>query len=502
VLTKNYFLFFACLMVAGGLFAQQPNSNATPNFCGTTHYSPWLTWYHDHKGELAQQRSDDTTWLYVPVTIHITGPDNTASFYSETEAFRIICELNEQYAPARMYFYLMPGDAFRYHANTSWYQHNWEGGAEMIETTRIPDRLNCYIVDDPAGNCGYSWLDAIVMGTGCSGPGNSTWAHEAGHHFSLPHTFFGWEGHSWDFSQPAPDDWDGYPIEKVDRSNCYDAGDRFCDTEPDYLNYRWGCDNQQRSTVIQRDPNGVEFKSDATLFMSYALDACASRFSEEQIEAMRTNLFTEHAGYLQTSDFGGLVDDNATLTYIAPIDSSIEQYNNVTLQWEPVTNATFYQVQVSTSPYFSLLFANTFVHDATSLTITKNLPNNRTLYWRIIPYSEWDLCKNPNTPAFAVFKTKNLSATNELETVADISLTPNPVSGGQPAVLSINSSESLDILLTVYDAAGRLCNQKESEMYAGENQIKMSTNDMEPGLYFVTIQTKYGFLVKRLVVTE
>jgi hypothetical protein len=503
VLTKNYYFTALLLLSLRILSAQQINPTIPQDWCGTHGYSPWLTWYHDHKAEISSLRNDDSTMLYVPVTMHLVGPDNATSFYEEKDCFRILCELNEQYAPARIYFYFSPGEPFVYHAKSSWYNHDWEGGQDMIESTRIPDRLNCYIVADPAGNCGYSWLDAIVMGTGCSNPGNSTWAHEAGHHFSLPHPFFGWEGHNWTFNQPAPLEWDGYPVEKMDGSNCYDSGDRFCDTRPDYLNYRWNCDAQQLSTVTQKDPDGVVFRSDASLYMSYSLDACTSRFTEEQIEAMRTNLFTEHISYLQTFDFGGLVADDAKVTYLSPIDSSIQQYNNIVLEWAPVDNATFYYVEVSTSPFFSIVFSSAFVYDnITSLKITKNIPNNKTMYWRVTPYSEWDVCKSIASLPPAIFKTKNLSATNELERVADISLTPNPVAGGNSVILGVNSSESIDMMLTINDASGRLCFQKFVEMYSGDNQMNVSTDRLEAGLYFVTIQTSKGTLVKRLVVTK
>lgn len=469
--------------------------------CGTHEMAPWLSWYHDHKQELAVFRDIDSTWLYVPVTIHLISDNGGINNYSEGEVFRIICELNEQYAPLFVRFYLMPGEAFMYHSNSNWNSHDWTNGAEMIETTKIPGRLNCYIVVDPAGNCGYSWYDAIVMARSCSGVGNTTWAHEAGHHFSLPHPFYGWEGHSWNYSEPAPEEWEGYPVEKTDGSNCYESGDRFCDTKPDYLNYRWGCNSNGMSTLQQKDPNGVAFTSDGSLYMSYASDECASRFSPEQQEAIRANLYTEHEDYLQITEPLAGIPENAAINYLSPIDTAIEQYNNVWLQWEAVPGAEFYQVQVSTSPNFSVYFNNTFVQGATSLNITRNLPNNKVLYWRVRAYSNWDVC-NSVSSSHSVFRTKNLSATNELERVADISLNPNPVMQGVPFYLKINTSERLDLLLTIHDASGRQCYQKETTLYSGDNALELPSENMNAGLYFVTLQTTNGTLIKRLAITE
>lgn len=498
--TKNYFILALTLLLYSHVNAQVLTP-APGNWCGTHGQSPWLNWYHDHKSELAAYRDLDSTWLYVPVTIHIVTNDQGGGGYPEGNAFRILCEMNEQYTPARIRFYLMPGESFVYHAKSSWFEHDWSGGAEMIETTRIPDRLNCYIVNDPAGNCGYSWYDAIVMGSGCSEAGNSTWAHEAGHHFSLPHPFYGWEDREWNYNTPAPIEWDGYPVEKMDGSNCYESGDRFCDTKPDYLNYRWSCGSDGLSTTQQKDPNGVPFYSDGSLYMGYALDACTSRFTEEQIVAMRTNLYTEHSAYLQETEPGLEIPNNYQVTYITPIDSSIEQYNNVWLQWEPVPNASFYQVEVSNSPNFSILFNNTFVQNATTLNITKNLPNNKVMYWRVRAYSNWDLCNSVLSQP-AVFKTKNLSATNDLERVAEIAVNPNPVMAGTPFFLKVNSSERFEILLTLHDASGRLCYQRRTEIYTGDNLLDIPSDQLEAGFYFITMQTTRGTIVNRLVVTE
>ncbi len=340
------------------------------------------------------------------------------------------------------------------------------------------------------------------MGSGCSGPNNSTWAHEAGHHFSLPHPFYGWEDHSWNFSSPAPEYWGNSPVEKVDGSNCAVSSDRFCDTKPDYLNYRWDCNSDKESNEIQKDPNGVSFRSDATLFMGYATDACTSRFTQEQIDAMRTNVTTEHIAYLQTTEPGTEIDDNDYLQYVSPVDSSIEQYNNITLQWNPVPNAEYYHVEVSNSPNFTLIFYSTLVHDNTTVSIQQGIPNNRTMYWRVFAHNSWDVCPTSVAVEPAVFKTRNLSATNELERVADIVLNPNPVFTGQSAFLQVNTSESFDILLTIHDASGRLCFQQQMEMYSGENSFKISTEDIEAGIYFVSIQTKKGTMVKRMAVID
>jgi hypothetical protein len=470
--------------------------------CGNQGQSPWLEWYRLHKDELSVGRDADTAWLYVPVTIHLVGTNNGDGYHPIHQVMRIICDMNQQFEPARIKYYLHPTDPFLYHNNSTWNIHDWDGGAEMIQSTMIPDRLNCYLVADPAGNCGYSWMDAIVMARGCSGAGNSTWSHEAGHHFSLPHTFLGWEGEDWNYAQPAPLNLGWRDTEKVDGSNCQDAGDGFCDTPPDYLNYRWQCDQDKRSIVMQHDPDGVPFQSEAKYFMSYSFDACASVFSEEQIAAMRANIQTEHAIYLQTTEWGPLVPDDVAVQIVSPVDSAIVQYNNFTLTWLPVPNASIYHIQIAVLGNFQPIILNTTT-DATSMVVQRNnFPKNSTLYWRVSPYNAWDPCVSSYSQT-GIFKTRNLSSVSSVSDVAEMTIAPNPALTGTAAQLTIVSNEATDLLIEVYDAAGRVCHRITDRAYEGEEQIyDLSQGTLLAGSYFVRIQTERGAAVKPFMIVD
>jgi hypothetical protein len=347
-------------------------------------------------------------------------------------------------------------------------------------------------------------MDAIVLGSACSGANNSTWSHEAGHHFSLPHPFSGWEGTDWNYSQPAPNTVGNRQVERIDGSNCENAGDYFCDTAPDYLNDRWQCDDNHESEQIQHDPNNVAFRSDATLIMGYASDACTSRFTPEQIDAMRANLQSQHASYLQVTEPGIGVDDELASQLVSPIDSHIVQYNNFELVWSPVPNATIYVVELFLNASMSVtqrLFYKT-LYNETSITVSQSLPNNRTMYWRVRTYNEWDVC-NPNlNTQVGILKTRNISATNELERSVTAELSPNPIAGGQPAMLSISSDISMNAKLSVTDAAGRICMQQDLRIYPGDNRVDVETASLQAGIYIVSVQNEKGVLLKRMAVTE
>lgn len=498
---KQYALFSLILLAFNPIFGQQ----STPTrFCGYAGgKSPWLEWYQQHRDEIAQERGTDTAWLYVPMTLHLVGTDNGTGYYKLEQALRDICEMNEHYEAAHIRYYLLPGDAVRYHANSAWYDHQfYPGGDEMINENHLPGRMNAFVVSNPSDACGYYWQDAIVIGANCTGVGNITWPHEAGHFFSLPHTFNGWEDTSWDFSKPAPLEINGHAVEKTDSSNCSYAGDGFCDTPPDYLSYRWTCDGNKQSPVIQRDPNGVEFRSDATLFMGYPWDGCASGFSAEQIEAMRENLYSEHSDYLQITEPLAEIDDDEIVELISPIDSQNVQFNNVTLSWNPVPGATIYVVEVGLAPALSPRFYNQAFFNTTSVTITSGLPNNRILRWRVRAYSEWDICQPNSNAQVGIFKTKNLSATNELQQVVIAELAPNPVAVGLPALFTITSDDAMDAALNVTDASGRLCQTQHLRLLPGENRFEIPTEGLSAGLYVVTLQNEKGAIVKRLAVSQ
>ncbi|MCC6461749.1 MAG: hypothetical protein IT260_14840 [Saprospiraceae bacterium] len=502
---KKYTLFAGFALLATLSFGQQTKQS----WCGSKEFSPWLDWYQRNSGVFALADGDaDTTWMYVPVTLHMIGTDAGTGYFPLDQAIRNLCQMNERYVPVHIRFYLKPGDAVQYHNNTDWYKHDWDGGSDMINTVvtaGMKNRLNMFVVADPAGACGYSWQDAVVLGlnNGCSKSDNTTWSHEAGHHLSLPHPFYGWEDYNWDFSKPAPKKVNGREVEKKNGSNCFTSGDRFCDTDPDYLSDRWNCGGNFKSLVVQHDPDTVAFQSDASLIMGYAEDQCASRFTVEQIAAMRANLKTEHSHYLQLANPLPELDDQVQVELISPVDTSENvQYNHIELKWNPVPGARFYAVEISNSPSFSAKFFNQTLVDQTSVTVTKNIPNNWKFYWRVRAYSEWDLCQPFDKAQIGIFRTQNLSATNELERDATFELAPNPVLAGTPAKLNVFSAGAMDISVKVCDLAGRVCAQQQVRLYSGENTIELDTNNLSSGAYSILIQNEKGATIKRLAVVE
>lgn len=81
-----------------------------------------------------------------------------------------------------------------------------------------------------------------------------------------------------------------------------------------------------------------------------------------------------------------------------------------------------------------------------------------------------------------------------------VSLYPNPVTDILHLLWRQGSTEG--IVLTVRDASGRAVLIKSSEELdrAGNNELVLSVNDLSPGIYFVTLNSKWGMRTIKMVV--
>lgn len=483
-------------MVMPALRAQQ----AQPAPCGTTGITPWFDHYRKHRKPVAEQYAD-TNWLYVPVTLHLTGTSAGTGHYPFDQAMVSLCITNDKFAPARIRFYLAPDEPVRYLNNSSWHRHDYSVAAEMVEENYLPGRLNAFVVADPAGNCGYSGFGVIVLGQNCSGDGYTTWPHEAGHHFSLPHTFVGWEGYSHDYNTPAPLEISGRQVEWADGSNCWESGDFFCDTEADYLNARWTCNGDGRSPVLQMDPLGQTFRSDGTLLMGYADQACRARFTVEQIAAMRENLRNERSDYLQWPEPAPATAPSPEVVLLSPVDSQAVQFNKASFSWNAVPNTAVYYLEVSRYANFSAVQYRASVIGETSYTFPKSLINNNTMYWRVTAYPHNTTCPIPVPTQVGVFRTRNLSvsAPEALVHTLNPELLGNPVANSTDAVLQLTLGQPVDLQLQLRDAGGRVHHTRAISVPEGASQWTLDTRDLPAGYYFISLQTPEGAMNLPLV---
>lgn len=475
--------------------AQKPD-----NYCGTHDKSPWLTRYQANKNAFSTRNSEV---LYIPLTIHNVGNDGTGGYFSFNGLMKALCTLNNDFLDSDIQFFI-EGE-INYINNSSWSDHESFGkGREMMNMNNIDETINCYIVENPAGNCGYSSYGlGIALSTNCIGPNDHTWAHELGHFLSLPHTFYGWEGGVSE-DEPKPNYNEAAPeivyvhgqaiqVEKVDGSNCNDAADGFCDTPPDYIFGRWTCNSEGKSNRNYIDPNGDTFTSDGTFFMSYSNDDCTSRFSLEQTEAMRANAIDNKKYYTSNEINLEVISDSPQL--LSPIDSAETFPIDVLLEWEPVEHGEHYRVFVSRYKSFSnLAFQGTTDNNFIKI---PNLKKNKRYYWKIYPWSKFSFC-NEFTEA-QQFVTSLIVANDDIQNESNISVFPNLITNQQPIRIKTNNDINSEFLVQIIDITGKSIFSQEY----GENsqeEIQVTTQNLNSGLYFISIKTEKETFIEKIIV--
>lgn len=494
---------FLLLFLFTGLAAQQ---NLSTLGCGTTERSPWLDKYQ--RGEI-NPLTKALELQYVPLQLTIVGDDGGGGYADPLtiiESFRL---LNEDFEKIGVQFYL-DGD-IAYVNSTIYYDHDFETGRDLITNFSRKDVFNSFLVGSPAGNCGYysGNGDAVVLSNNCITNGDRTWSHEVGHYFGLPHTFYGWESVGEiskveAFDKPAPETLifgnETVQVEKVDRSNCAEAADGFCDTSPDYLPQRWACATGGIYPDSLLDPDSTRFVVPANNIMSYSFDGCVEDFSGEQIAAMVTNL----GGRLGLADrttptFTAATADDLQL--LSPEDRGSVPYSDaVTLSWNSVPNADFYVVQLNINANFNGNVFNSFITSDTSAIVRDILTPNRQYYWRVRPVNRYDV-----SGAFGeVFRFRNgafTTATVDRQLDAALQLSPNPVRSTD-LLLSLTGIDGQRAAYQVFDPSGRMIVERRGlNLVAGSLSTRVPTQQLSAGVYFLRLSIDGRTVSRRFVVT-
>lgn len=509
----KFLQIFPLLLLPILTFAQAPSSCGTP-----TIKSSWLKQYQQRSATSLKGLDKDSSLLYIPMTVHNVGTDEGENHTDILKVLDAFCTLNEDFAAANIQFYLK--DGIQYINNAAFNEHDSvKTGGLFMKEYDVPNTVNTYIVKDAAGNGGYNlpWASSAVNKAFINRK-DHVWAHELGHQFTLPHPFFGWEGGvsyddsiPFDYQESAPEYvlanytifkdtlWgdtliiDTVLVEKVDGSNCHIAADGFCDTSPDYLSVRWDCTREGVSETPQTDPNGVVFRSDASLIMSYAADDCASQFTPEQIAAMRSYLQEEQSDLIEEVINEAPIVDLPQLNY--PIAREAVPANAIDLSWEPVPNATHYVVQVGITSSFPGSPGN-FETTETSIRLPE-LPDNRRYYWRVRPYNLAYTCTDDSiTESFEV---TGVTAIETIDGLEDLLIYPTVMAKGSPIKMELQTSQLLTAQVHVVDLTGRVLYTKDIKNSLGKQRLSIDTNTLSAGVYFVGINNGVGQTFERVV---
>lgn len=510
------FTLTASLLLGTVVVAQQ-----SPGTCGTT-FEDQLASRPRLRENLASIESgsyvNDRTIQYVPIFFHLVGDANGNGKHKERLVLDQLCKLNTAYAPLDVRFYLSPHPTygmFDYSINNA-AVYTTQSNTTLMQNRRHPNALNVYVVNEaesgnnqPGTTLAYyspprDWI--VSRKDQINGNANNgTLPHEVGHFFSLNHTFFGYESNSFGSNDPtwplapvfAPNG-GGVTTERQNGSNCATAADEICDTPPDYnFGFEQGnCDNYNAGG---KDPLGTLVDPMENNFMSYFSSCSNYAFTAQQQVAILADRNSASRNYLDNA-YQPVADniDTPVDFLVGPTNAdTVNYYNQVLLEWNPVTGATHYLLEIDITNSYTTPNAQTFVLTGTSKLLT-NLQGNKKYFWRVRPFNTYVTCATAKQ--FSLI-TPLTTATTDIAGLSAWQLSPNPVSIGETFHLAVNADNGFEAAVRIIDAAGRqVYNQSSLEFAAGETVTDISVAGLQNGLYFVVLENSQGRDVRRLVV--
>lgn len=460
--------------------------------------------------------------IWIPLVIHIVGNSQGLGFASPGAAVSMVCRLNNDFADQNLQFYIK--DSIHFVKDDTIYMDAYDSIAiDRMILLKDTTAANIFINGSAGGGvAGYYSRrgDYVFLLNGYANAGSTTATHEFGHFFTLPHTFFGWEGTDARFlyyATPAPDSildshGDKRAVEYVARSgslaNCYSSGDGFCDTDADYISERAAC--PLSGTAL--DPSGAAIHPNSVWYMSYFYDNCMDSFSAEQKVAIMTDVINRGWTGFSAPNVDTLVGTNVTT--LSPIDASLLSMDttHIHLEWDVTgaSGATAWVVEMERMIFGTPvgIIVRTVVNNQNHLDIpiSKFMPNN-AYRWRVMPFSSGYTCAAYST--YFTFNTADLpSGINHSikeENFASLVVMPNPVHGNTiPTVgIGLSTQKPLQGSLRLYGSDGRLLMQEAMQTIpAGGEVRKLDVTELPAGIYHLVLVSDSGNISTSFILSK
>lgn len=452
--------------------------------------------------QLVQSRMD----RFVPITWHLIGRTDGTGKVSYKKILDQMCRLNEDFADVGFVFYVKD---FNQINSTSIYNNHRIAVNGVLRNQRDDGAINIFVPnnanvdeDDIGVTLGYydPPRDWLVMRRDEVDGISSTLTHEIGHFFSLPHPHRGWDAEPYQGDGNAPSFSPGGQLtELVDGSNCEDAGDRICDTPPDYnLGFGWPNCNY---TGGAKDPNGEELDPQEINYMGYFLNCTRDDyiFSPMQSEIMQTDYQRADRAYIR-SNFtpnAALVGESATVK--PAVAEVLPSFDQIRFEWTAAANTETYLLEIDRLPTFALSPIRVLIDGETSYLLEDALEAGKKYYWRVYTFSQGDYCAERSNSSN--FVTGLVSNVEQIEAVEHFRVFPNPVSSQQELVIDMQSTERLTADILITDLTGRTLQRMDNQRIdTGANQIALNINQLTSGVYNVTVVSEQGIKNQRVVV--
>ncbi|MGH1437760.1 MAG: zinc-dependent metalloprotease [Lewinella sp.] len=450
---------------------------------------------------------------FVPIRFHVGAKNDGSGRISVSKVLDQLCELNEDFAPYDIQFFLAGGN-INFINNTTFYENHSATQNSVMAIQKDSRALNVFIVEsantgnNPGDGVTLAYYniprDWIVITKTYIRDNDATLSHEIGHFFSLEHTFNGWECGAYNTENvPAPTSpsCNSPATERANGSNCETSGDYICDTPADYNNgLGWsGCD----FTGNVLDPQGNAIDPDERNYMSYFLSCPDDEyfFSDQQNAAVQQDLNSFSRNYLRLDPVPTVpvITETTTLNY--PVEGeTTDAFNYVNFQWDAVPGATAYFLEIDRTATFSISPIRLIVY-GNSKVITE-LTADRNYYWRVRPFNAMSGCAP--TSDLTSFRTGiGETSTETLDFVEAFTVSPNPVFGQSELQIRLSSEEAFNGQIEVLDITGRPTGvQRQYDFTTGDQQLNLNIDRLTSGIYLLQITTNEGRLTQKVVVAN
>jgi hypothetical protein len=448
---------------------------------------------------------DRNNTLYVPVKFHMVARTDGSGRISYNAVLDQLCRLNRDFEEANMVLYIH--DGFNFYDATNPFE-NPSQFESLLAGQKSNEAMNIFITQNIPGGEGLNILgyyspqrDLVVIRQSEVRDTSNSLSHEVGHFFSLDHTFFGWEGDPYDeqkhgnpvmlFNAPGTQ----IPVELMNQLNCNVAADRLCDTPPDYM-FGLGASSCNWSRDI-RDRNNVRIDPMENNQMSYFLTCARHQFTDQQVNRMFSDFHTPRRSYLRRSY---IPDETPVLSSPVVIQPSngevIPSYNAVLLEWEPVSGATHYAIDV-----FNPFQIVTRVVETNAAFLTELNPN-QIYFWSVRGFNETQSCA-PATGGRTFRTGSELSSLDESHQISNLIIFPNPSNGSRAVNIGFSLNSDSRFNVRIHDSMGRLISTLNYNILpSGDHTLEIPTIDLSNGLYLLEILSDEGTLTKKLIINN
>ncbi len=447
--------------------------------------------------------------VFVPVKLHLVADSDGLGRVDLEDVLDQMCDLNSEFAGSGFHFYI--DDGFNFVDNDFVYTSPTLGAgvAEMTRQRRDvgEESLNIFITQTAMSGStengtvlGFYAIgnDWVVVRQNQIGNGENTLAHEVGHYFSLMHPHSGWEPSPWEEALHGNPvlitTINGVRVELADGSNCSVSGDRICDTPPDYnFGFSWNTRCSPFNLNVM-DRNMDTIVPQQNNYMSYFLGCAPYVFSDGQKDVMMAEYMSARRSSIRTGFIPQTDEIPNTLELISPDNNTTtEFFNGVELRWTEVENASQYLLKIRSGS-----IEINRITDASAVFITDLLPN-RTYTWSVTPFNEGYTCAGRQTN---ILRTNDATtSTIDPDFIESVQVLPNPVNQGEEMKIEITSNESAQASLDIYSLSGKRVHSQATSILVGKNNINLPTNQLQSGVYMLSLATSKGNIKRKLIIS-